>query len=183
MQQKRMADILFTTVEKFNNPRPWGRFLDSGTGVHSLEWINGLSTTGWTAVTADKQMKAQIERDAHFSMRPSDQLAVGNWMDESFTRTLGKYDTILADYLIGAVDGFSPYAQDIILDKLKDHLNPNGRLYIIGMNPIPDHAPYPAEVVTEVRRARDSCILLAGHRPYRYYTTFVFQLIHFFAFR
>jgi hypothetical protein len=27
------------------------------------------------------------------------------------------YDTILADYLIGAVDGFSPYTQDIIIEK------------------------------------------------------------------
>jgi hypothetical protein len=35
------------------------------------------------------------------------------------------------------------------------------------MNPIPDHALQPAEVITEVRRARDACIQLAGHRPYR----------------
>jgi hypothetical protein len=81
--------------------------------------------------------------------------------------SLGKYDTILADYLIGAVDGFSPYYQDTIIDKLKQHLNPGGRIYVIGMNPIPDHAPPPANVITEVRRVRDSCILLAGHRPYR----------------
>jgi hypothetical protein len=162
-----MSDILFTTVERFNSPRPWGRFLDSGTGVHSLKWIQNLSTSGWTAITADNQMKAQIVRDAQLNMRPTDQLLVGNWMDEAFTKNLGKFDTILADYLIGAVDGFSPYQQDVILDKLKDHLNPNGRLFIIGMNPIPDHAPYPAEIVTEVRRARDAAILLAGHRPYR----------------
>lgn len=31
--------------------------------------------------------------------------------------SLGKYDTILADYLIGAVDGFSPYYQDVIVSK------------------------------------------------------------------
>ena len=48
------------------------------------------------------------------------------------------------------------------------HLNPGGRIYIVGMNPIPDHSSNPAaELVTEVRRARDACILLAGHRPYR----------------
>lgn len=36
------------------------------------------------------------------------------------------------------------------------------------MNPIPDHSSKPAaELITEVRRARDACILLAGHRPYR----------------
>ena len=81
--------------------------------------------------------------------------------------SLGMYDTILADYLIGAVDGFSPFQQDVIVAKLAQHLNPDGRLYVIGMNPIPDHATPPADVVTEVRRVRDSCILLAGHRPYR----------------
>lgn len=31
--------------------------------------------------------------------------------------SLGTFDTILADYLIGAVDGFSPYYQDVIVDK------------------------------------------------------------------
>ena len=39
---------------------------------------------------------------------------------------------------------------------------------MIGMNPIPDSAPAPANIITEVRRVRDSCILLAGHRPYRW---------------
>lgn len=53
-------------------------------------------------------------------------------MDDQFRSTLGTYDTILADYLIGAVDGFSPYEQDTIIKKLKDHLNPNGKLYVIG---------------------------------------------------
>jgi hypothetical protein len=88
-------------------------------------------------------------------------------MDAGFCSELGTFDTILADYLIGAVDGFSPYEQDTILKKLRNHINPGGRLYLVGMNPIPDHAPGLAEIVTEVRRARDSCIMLAGHRPYR----------------
>ena len=35
------------------------------------------------------------------------------------------------------------------------------------MNPIPDDAKEPAQIISEVRRVRDSCILLAGHRPYR----------------
>lgn len=32
-----------------------GRFLDAGTGTHSLKWINTLDTEGFTAVTADTQ--------------------------------------------------------------------------------------------------------------------------------
>ena len=195
-----MDDILFSTIERWSNAssRKWGRFLDAGTGSHSLKWIQNLNTDSWTAITADEKMKQQI-LESGVTIRPVDSILVGNWMSNEFCSQLGTYDTILADYLFGAVDGFSPYTQDIIIDKyvihsnylfilifkyfsnnyisllivfinrLRMHLNPGGRLYIVGMNPIPDHSNnYAAEVVTEVRRARDACILLAGHRPYRY---------------
>jgi hypothetical protein len=64
-------------------------------------------------------MKSQILLDAGVAakIRPDDRLLVGNWMDEKFCEDLGQYDTILADYLIGAVDGFSPYEQDVIVKK------------------------------------------------------------------
>jgi hypothetical protein len=103
-----MADVLFSVVEKLNGGRPWGTFLDAGTGVHSLRWIQALPTTSWTAITADKQMLNTIQKDSSISLRASDSLVVGNWMDDSFCANLGKFDTILADYLIGAVDGFTP---------------------------------------------------------------------------
>lgn len=112
-------------------------------------------------------MRAQIEKEPGIRIRENDKVLVGNWMDDKFCDGLGTYDTIFADYLIGAVDGFSPYEQDTIIKRLRNHINPGGRLYVIGMNPIPDHALQPAEVITEVRRARDACIQLAGHRPYR----------------
>lgn len=160
------SDILFSTVEKFQGVKPWGRILDAGTGVHSLKWIQNLTTDSITAITADNNMKKSILNDPNVTpLRSCDSLIVGNWME--IDDSLGKFDTILADYLIGAVDGFSPYEQDTIIDKLKHHLNDNGRLYIIGMNPIPDNAPSPADLICELRKARDACILLAGHRPYR----------------
>lgn len=115
-------------------------------------------------------MRSTILADASVSskFRPNqDELLVGNWMDENFVNNLGKFDTILADYLIGAVDGFSPYEQDTIMDKLKEHLTPEGRLYFVGMQPIPDEFFPPTNIISEIRRARDACILLAGHRPYR----------------
>lgn len=163
------SDILFGTVEKFQGMKSWGRFLDAGTGVHSLKWIQqNLTTDSITAITADNNMKKSILNDASvLPLRSCDSLIVGNWME--IDDSLGKFDTILADYLIGAVDGFSPYEQDTIVDKLKNHLTPDGRLYIIGMNPIPDNAPPPADVICELRKARDACILLGGHRPYREY--------------
>lgn len=62
-------------------------------------------------------MLNQIQRDADIlqRLRPGDSILVGNWMDDGFCSRLDLYDTILADYLIGAVDGFSPYEQDTII--------------------------------------------------------------------
>jgi hypothetical protein len=114
-----MSDILFSTIERMHGARLWGRFLDAGTGLHSIRWVQNLQTTSWTAITADNQMRQQIIQDMNVSakLRPVDSILVGNWMDEKFCENLGKYDTILADYLIGAVDGFSPYEQDNIIKK------------------------------------------------------------------
>lgn len=114
-----MGDILFKTIERFHGTKAWGRVLDAGTGVHSIKWIQTLPTTGWTAITADNNMRLQMMKEAGVatSMRSQDAVVVGNWMDSAFCDTLGTYDTILADYLIGAVDGFSPYQQDEILVK------------------------------------------------------------------
>lgn len=119
MNTKKMSDILFGTIETFHGARPWGRFLDAGTGVHSIKWVQTLSTTSWTAITADNAMRNSMLNDASVSinLRPQDQLLVGNWMNDKFIESLGKFDTILADYLIGAVDGFSPYEQDVIVSR------------------------------------------------------------------
>ena len=113
----RMSDILFSSVEKYHGGRPWGRFLDAGTGVHSLKWIQTLQTDSWSAITCDNYMKGQIEKESGIIVRPQDKVLVGDWMDDKFCESLGTFDTILADYLIGAVDGFSPYEQDTIIKK------------------------------------------------------------------
>jgi hypothetical protein len=112
---------------------------------------------------------------------------IGNWFPSSATEIRHLpldiqlkdrvYDTIIADYLIGAMDGFSPYHQDAMIPKLVRLLRPNGgRLYIVGLQPIPDAAPPPppgedddANIICTVRKVRDACILLAGHRCYREY--------------
>jgi hypothetical protein len=41
--------------------------------------------------------------------------------------------------------------QEHIFQRLKRHLAPGGRLYIIGMQPLPQSAPGPADIVLEVR--------------------------------
>ncbi|KAL7473723.1 hypothetical protein ACHAXS_014290 [Conticribra weissflogii] len=77
------------------------------------------------------------------------------------------YQTILADYLVGAIDGFSPYFQDLIFHRLSPHLAPGGRLYVIGLQPLPDRVPGDANVMCKIAKVRDACILLANHRCYR----------------
>ena len=68
------------------------------------------------------------------------------------------------------MDGFSPYKQDQIIGLLLRLLKPGGRLYIVGLQPLPDSVSDPAaNVICRVRQVRDACILLAGHRCYREY--------------
>jgi hypothetical protein len=167
-------DALFGCIENEQGSKGFGNVLDAGTGLHSLRWIATLQDKGmtqFTAVTADKSMQGNVQKEAealHVSHIGS--IIIGNWFGEpTITLEEESYDTILADYLIGAMDGFSPYHQDQMIDKLVRYLKPGGRLYIVGLEPIPDKAFGDANIICQVRRIRDACILLAGHRCYREY--------------
>ena len=130
-----MADRLFDTIERWQGVRPWGRMLDAGTGAHSLRWIRGLETTGWTAVTGDQARERNLRRDLGTAMRPTDAVVTGNWSDELFLSEQ-RFETVLADYLLGALDGFAPYHQDQLFSRLRRHVS--GRLYVVGLEPYPD---------------------------------------------
>jgi len=93
-----------------------------------------------------------------------------NWTDKKLLHAQ-TFDTVLADYLIGALEGFSPYWQESLFARLKPLIR--NRLYIIGLEP---YVPYwppigdgAARLVCEIGRLRDSCLLLAAQRPYREY--------------
>ena len=108
-----------------------------------------------------------MKRDFSARMRAQDQIIVGNWTDPGLLAG-EQFDVVLADYLLGAIDGFAPYFQDILFKRLRPHVR--GRLYVVGLAPYPDHARTPGgEVILEIARLRDACILLAGHRCYREY--------------
>ena len=168
-----MADRLFDTIERWQGVRPWGRMLDAGTGAHSLRWIRGLETTGWTAVTGDQARERNLRRDLGTAMRPTDAVVTGNWSDELFLSEQ-RFETVLADYLLGALDGFAPYHQDQLFSRLRRHVS--GRLYVVGLEPYPDGIvpgdgarTEAGRLILEIARLRDACILLAGHRCYREY--------------
>ncbi|KAG7369629.1 hypothetical protein IV203_027375 [Nitzschia inconspicua] len=167
-------DALFGSIEKEQGERDFGNFLDAGTGLHSMRWIATLPEKGlthFTAVTADKTMQTNVQKEVDdLEISPMGNVIIGNWFGEPpIELKKNSYDTILADYLIGAMDGFSPYKQDLMIGKLLQYLKPGGRLYIVGLEPIPDDAPGDADIICQVRRVRDACILLAGHRCYREY--------------
>ena len=169
----RMADALFDTIERWQGALPWGRVLDAGTGEHSLRWIQGLETAAWTAVTGDPSRERNLVQAHRESTRPADRIVTGNWSDELLLAE-ERFETVLADYLLGALDGFAPYHQDGLFRRLRRHVK--GRLYVVGLGPYADGI-VPGEGadseagrhILEIARLRDACILLAGHRCYREY--------------
>lgn len=168
MSEKTVISTLFRYIEDLHGNRQWGSLLDAGTGVKSLEWILTLPTDRWTAVTAARSM-AEKSRDAlGSSVRPQDRLLVGNWVDDSLL-TGETFDTVLIDYLVGAIEGFAPYWQDRVFERLRPLVADGGRVYIIGLEPYVQFEPTTesGRVIWEIGRVRDACLLLAGERPYR----------------
>ena len=123
----------------------------------------------YTAVTANEAMRCRVRNEAtELGVEGRGDIVVGNWANDAL---LGgwTYDTVLTDYLVGAIYGFSPYFQDRLLLRLARHLAPRGRMYVIGLQPVPDEAGGDRDVFCRITKVRDACILLAGHRCYREY--------------
>jgi hypothetical protein len=164
----RTGSRLFRCIEDLQGELPWGSFLDAGTGTNSLRWITSLETERWTAVTAAQGHAVQVRSSVGDRRRPQDNITVGNWSDPALLAG-ERFDTVLADYLIGAVEGFAPYYQPYLLPRLRQITG--RRLYIVGLEPYVASEPEePAgKLVWEIGRFRDACLLLAGERPYREY--------------
>jgi len=154
---------MFQVVADMHGDLPWGSFLDAGTGRASMAWLLSLATTRWTAITGAPSMAAQVEREIGARMREQDRLVTGNWTDPDLLAG-EQYDTVLADYLLGAMDGFAPYWQDRLCASIAVSSASRSAPYV------PYTADSPAgKVVGEIGRLRDACLLLAGERPYREY--------------
>ena len=162
------ASPIFRQLSTWHAGLPWGRMLDAGTGAHSLHWVSGLDTTAWTAVTASASMAQQVRAAVQPRMRAQDRIIVGDWTDAGLLAG-ETFDTVLADYLLGAVEGFAPYFQPCLFARLRPLVG--RRLYVVGLQPYVPYTPDdPAgRLVVEMGRVRDACLLLAGERPYREY--------------
>lgn len=160
--------LLYRKVTELQAHTPWGKVLDAGTGLGSMRWLHSIDSSSWTAITGAESMARQITRAPFFQARAQDRLLTDNWMNPSLLEG-EQFDTVLADYLLGAIEGFAPYWQDQLFPRLRQLTR--GTLYVIGLNP---YVPYDADdeagkLVTEIGRLRDACLLLANERPYREY--------------
>lgn len=162
-----MGDRIYEHIAAIHGNRPWGSVLDAGTGPQSLGWLVQLPTARWTAVTAAPSMARDVEARLGAHFRPADRLLVGRWSDPLLCAG-ERYDVVLADYLLGAVDGFEPYTQDLLFERLKPLVG--GTLWIVGLEPSTRVATDRAgDVVQRLARLRDAILLLRGERPYREY--------------
>ncbi|KAL4138279.1 hypothetical protein PRIC2_001786 [Phytophthora ramorum] len=163
----------------------WGRVLDAGTGRHSLTWLlRGDASpliSEVVAVTGEKPLANELSTEFGPSKTPHAtalKVHAGNWQDVKFLANEQLFDVIIADYLVGAIEGFAPYYQDQICGRLEKMLAPGGRIYLVGLQPLSesqlpgdasDQDQEAGKLVQEVARIRDACLLLAGRRCYREY--------------
>ena len=160
---------LLRYIQTLQGDTPWGSFLDAGTGVQSLRWVTSLDTDLWTAVSASPRHAERVREAIQDAQRPSDKIVLGNWIDPHLLKG-ERYDTVLADYLLGAVEGFSPYYQPYLFKRLR----PLTRkiLYVKGLEPyVPTMRPKDkaGQILWEIGRYRDACVLHGNDLPYREY--------------
>lgn len=165
---RRAGSTVFQYIEDLQGSTPWGSFLDAGTGTHSMGWITALDTARWTAVSGSQAHAIQVRDAVEARRRPQDRIVVGDWAD---ARLLAgeTYDTVLADYLLGAIEGFAPYFQDSLFARLRPLVG--RRLYVVGVEPyvMTRPADEAGRMVWQIGRFRDAALLLAGEQPYREY--------------
>lgn len=107
-------------------------------------------------------------RAAAAGKRPQDRLLLGNWQDPALLAGEG-LDTVLADYLVGAVENCAPCFREALFARLRPLVR--GRLYVVGVDPyVVGAADMPAGLLVQaIGRLRDACALLAGVIPRREY--------------
>lgn len=107
-----------------------------------------------------------MKQDAGPQLRPVDRLLLGNWVDPQFLEQ-EQFDTVLVDYLVGALDRFAPYYQTRIFNRLRPLVR--GRLYCIGLEPYREPNPEEEDgrLLQSLVALRDAVLLLKGDRPHR----------------
>lgn len=132
-----------------------------------MDWALTLPLDELVAVTGSQERLKQMSRNFGPRLNHTRRLLHGNWVRPEFL-TGEKFDTILVDYLVGAVDRFAPYFQTRLFPRLRELVR--GRMYVIGLEPHPPSNGNPdAELLEQLCALRDSALLLSGDRPNREY--------------
>jgi hypothetical protein len=162
------GSTLYSYIESLQGETPYGRVLDAGTGPRSLLWLMTLDTDSCTAVTAAAIGLAEVRRHIGEWERPQDRMLVGNWTDPGL---LGgeEFDTVFADYLLGAVERSAPFFQTALFPRLRPLTLK--RIYVTGMEPYVVQRPRDdaGALIWEIGRYRDACMILTGRLPFREY--------------
>lgn len=168
----------------------WGHVLDAGSGASSLGWLGSLPCESVVAVTAASatllEMKAVLKDNKLLTKQQTSHMRVirSNWLatgGAALPAALsGPFDTIVMDYMFGALEHFSPFGEHQLLGLLKARLAPGGVLIVVGKQPLPypntqgglgrkrwDALAQPLQIILETERVRDTAMLLAQQRPYR----------------
>jgi len=168
MTNAAKGSALYSYIETVQGDAPYGRVLDAGAGPRSLRWLMSLNTDSCTAVIGSRGQAAKLERVMGDWKRPQDRLVVGNWADRDLLAG-EQFDTVLADYLLGAIEAFAPYFQAELFSRLRPLTS--RRLYITGVEPYVIRRPKAEAgvLIWEIGRYRDACLMLSGKQPYREY--------------
>ena len=134
-----------------------------------MRWVTDLGTERWTAVSASPQHAERVRDAIKDTQRPNDHIVLGNWVDPNLLKG-ETFDTVLADYLLGAVEGFAPYYQPYLFKRLRPLTRK--MLYVKGLEPyVPTMPPKDkaGRILWEIGRFRDACVLHGNDIPYREY--------------
>lgn len=160
---------LLRHIQRLQGECPWGSLLDAGTGVQSIGWVQDLTTKHWTAVTGSAGEAKRVRDAIGSTQRPQDRIVQGNWADDTLLN--GEvYDTVISDYLLGAIEGFAPFFQPYLFKRLRPLTRKT--LYVKGLEPyVPIARPEgtAGRIIWDIGRFRDACVLLGGTLPYREY--------------
>lgn len=157
---------LYSYIESIQGEIPFGRVLDAGTGPRSLRWLMTLETESCTAVTGSPAHAAKIQRLMGEWQRSQDRQLVGNWANPDFLAG-EQFDTVLADYLLGALERLAPFFQTELFRRLRPLTA--RRLYVTGVEPYVTMRPRDegGALIWEIGRYRDACLTLLGKARYR----------------
>jgi SAM-dependent methyltransferase len=148
---------VFKHIEAFKGTN-WGDVLDAGTGFASMQWLQGVGAKSVTGITASGSNAERLNKVCGVSC----QVIVGDWADPDTLKDR-KFDTVLAEYLLGAVDSTLMLN---VFTTLKMHMKDEGILIIVGTEPLNDSAIISEEehMLARVTKVRDASLALSGKR-------------------